>query len=315
MPDVVLAVDLGGTNTRVALVDRHREVRATASGPTPGAAGAEAIVTTIVGLAVGLLEANPSSRLFGLGVASAGVVDRARGVIVSSTDTLAGWAGTPLARWLREGMGERLPAGAAIEIQNDVDAHAWGEFRFGAARGASSALVVAVGTGIGAGVIVEGRPLRGARHVAGEIAHLPAPGAESFRCPCGRRGHLEAIGSGVGLHRLYLAAGGDPAVADAKQVVARAARDEIAAAAIARSATAVGRALAGAVSLLDPELVVVTGGVADIGESWWSPMRAAYLAEAIDALQDVELRAGSAGGHAALRGAADAVWEQIEGTA
>src|SRR5690606_25069465 len=107
----------------------------------------------------------------------------------------------------------------------------------------------------------------------------------------------------------------DPAVADAKALVALAQRgDALARRALEDSASAVGRAVAGAVTLLDPEIVVLAGGVPDIGEDWWVPFRRAYLREAIDALQDVPLVAGSAGGAAALRGAADAAWARMTGT-
>ena len=126
--------------------------------------------------------------------------------------------------WCAAASATRLAPSAVVHVQNDVDAHALGELRHGAAVGARSALVVAVGTGVGAGIIVDGRALRGARHVAGEIGHVPTPGAEHLLCPCGRRGHLEAIGSGVGMHRHYLSLGGDPAVTDARGIVGARAR-------------------------------------------------------------------------------------------
>ncbi|MFD4960117.1 ROK family protein [Microbacterium sp. NPDC058389] len=316
MTEVVFAVDIGGTKTTAALADRDDVVLDTATVPTPAGEGPEAVVRAVVGLAAELAEraGGPGAiRVCGVGVATAGVVDVSAGGIVSSTDTFARWTGTPLAARLREALGDLLPPGAPIHVQNDVDAHALGEFRHGAAAGARSALVVAVGTGVGAGVVVDGVVLRGAHHVAGEIAHLPVPGAEHLRCPCGRAGHLEAIGSGVGLHRHYLALGGDPEVADARGVVARSrGGDPIARRALVESAAAVGRGIAGAVTLLDPERVVVTGGVAQIGEDWWTPMTAAFAAEVIDALQDVVIAPGELAADAPLRGAAASIWEKCE---
>ena len=316
MTEVVFAVDIGGTKTTAALADRADLVVDAATAPTPAAEGPEAVVRTVAALAAELVEraGGPGAvRVRGLGVATAGVVDVAAGAIVSSTDTFARWAGTPLAGRLREAFGGLLPPGAPIHVQNDVDAHALGESRHGAAAGARSALVVAVGTGVGAGVVVDGEVLRGAHHVAGEIAHLPVPGAEHLRCPCGRAGHLEAIGSGVGLHRHYLALGGDPVAADARAVVARSrGGDPIARRALVESAVAVGRGIAGAVTLLDPERVVVTGGVAQIGEDWWTPMTAAFAAEVIDALQDVVIAPGELAADAPLRGAAASIWNECE---
>ena len=314
MTEVVLAVDIGGTKTAVGLADRDDALLDVATAPTPASDGPEAVVRTILDLAALLLGRSDDIAVRGVGIGTAGVVDVNTGSIVSSTDTMSGWAGTPLAALVRSALGTRLEPSAVVHVQNDVDAHALGEMRHGAAVGARSALVVAVGTGVGAGIIVEGRALRGARHVAGEIGHVPTPGAEHLRCPCGRRGHLEAIGSGVGMHRHYLSIGGDPAVTDARGIVARAgAADPLANRAIEDSAAAVGRAIAAAVTLLDPERVVVTGGVAQIGEVWWSPMIRAFRSEAIDALQHVPVLPGLLGADAPLLGAAASAWDAQEG--
>jgi glucokinase len=314
MTDVVLAVDIGGTKTSVALADADAVILHQLTRSTPGAAGSAAIIRTVVELSVALLDLMPRATLKGVGIGTAGVVDVHSGTIVSATATLSGWAGTRVADAVRIGMGDRLSTDAVVHVQNDVDAHAAGEFHYGAAAGADSVLVVGVGTGVGAGVILEGHTLRGARHVAGEIAHVPTPGAEHLLCPCGRPGHLEALGSGIGLYNHYLWLGGDPAETNARGVATRAARGEnVAARAVHDSATAVGRAIAATVTVLDPERVVITGGVPDIGAAWWAPMDAAFRSEVIDALQDVPLIAGTLGGHAPLRGAAVSAWAKLKG--
>ncbi|MBN8204936.1 ROK family protein [Microbacterium esteraromaticum] len=314
MAEVVLAVDVGGTKTAAALAGRDDIPLATRVAPSRAADGPDAVIATITDLATSLLDAADAETgertvLSGVGIGTAGVVDARAGTIVSSTDTFADWPGTDVSARVHARLADRLIEGAVVAVQNDVDAHAAGEYRHGAAAGASSALIVAVGTGIGAGVIVDGRPLRGAHHVGGELAHLPIRGADHLRCPCGRIGHLEAIGAGIGLHWHYLSLGGDPAVSDSRAVAAAAtAGDERARQAIADSAAAVGRALAGAASLLDPERIVVTGGVPRIGEAWWDPMLAAYRAEAIDALQTTPILPGALGDDAPLRGAAASAW-------
>ena len=315
MPGVVFAVDIGGTKTTAALADAGDALVDAVTAPTPAGDGPDAVVRTVADLAAALVERAGGQRAVavrGLGVATAGVVDVSRGTIVSSTDTMAGWAGTPLADRLRVAMGSLLALDAPVHVQNDVDAHALGELRHGAAAGARSALVVAVGTGVGSGIIVDGRVLRGARHVAGEIAHLPIPGAAHLRCPCGHDGHLEALGSGSGMRSHYLSLGGQAGVADARGVVARSrAGDPLAGRALGDSAAAVGRGIAGAVTILDPERVVVTGGVAQSGDDWWEPMTAAYRAEVIDVLQDVPIVAGALAAEAPLRGAAASVWDVV----
>lgn len=315
MRDVVLAVDIGGTKTAAALVDRAGVLWDTASAPTPGRRGPTAILDTVVDLA-GLLRSRSTEpvAIRAIGVGTAGVVDVGRGLIISSTDTLAGWTGTDVAADLTTALSGPLGARLPIHVQNDVDAYAFGELRAGAAEGASSALVVAVGTGIGAAVIMGGEVVRGSRHVAGEMGHMPIAGAAHLRCPCGRMGHLEALGSGIGMHNHYLSLGGDPAVTDSRGILARAADgDEIASAALTDSAAAVGRGIAGAVTLLDPERVIVSGGVAGAGASWWRPMQDTLRGELITVLQSTPVLAGTLGDTAPLRGAAAAAWDQIEG--
>ncbi|MFS0853536.1 ROK family protein [Microbacterium sp. 179-I 3D4 NHS] len=310
MPEVVLAVDIGGTKTAVAVADRDDVLRRRVTAPTPASAGPQAVIDTVVSLARSVLTADGES-LVGVGIGTAGIVDAGSGTIVSATDTFADWPGTPVAELVRRGLADLLPEDAVVAVQNDVDAHAVGEFRHGAAAAASSALVVAVGTGVGSGVILDGDVVRGAHHVGGEIAHVPIPGAEHLRCPCGRFGHLEALGSGIGMHRHFLSLGGDPAVPDARGVAAAAAGgDPIASRALSESAAAVGRAIAGAATLIDPEVVVLTGGVPNIGEPWWRPLRDAYAREAIDALQNTPLLAGTLGDDAPLRGAAGSAWRK-----
>jgi glucokinase len=302
MPEVVLAVDIGGTKTAATLAGRDDVPLATLVAPSRAAEGPDAVVETVRALAARLLAAadeqtGTRTTLSGVGIGTAGVVDAA--------------TGTRVADRFRVALGDRLPHDAPVAVQNDVDAHAAGEFAHGAAAGASSALVVAVGTGIGAGVIIDGRPVRGAHHVGGEFAHVPVRGAEHLRCPCGRTGHLEAIGAGIGLHRQYVWLGGDADVTDTRGVAAAAAAgDAVAARAIADSADAVGRALAGAAALIDPELIVITGGVPQIGDAWWQPMLAAYRAEAIDALQNTPILPGGLGDDAPLRGAAASAWRK-----
>lgn len=309
--EVVLAVDIGGTKTSAALADRDDVLLRTETAPTRAAEGPAAVVSTVAGLARSLLDGSPA-RLAGVGIGAAGVVNAITGTIVSATDTFADWPGTPVARLVREALGDLLVPEAPVVVQNDVDAHAEGEHRHGAASGAASVLVVAVGTGVGAGLILGGTAVRGAHHVAGEIAHLPTPGAEHLRCPCGRRGHLEAIGSGIGLHGHFQWLGGDPLIVDARGVASAVADGEpIAIRAVSESAAAVGRALAGAATILDPERIVITGGVPKIGDAWWKPMLRAFADDAIDALQSTPILPGVLGDDAPLRGAAASAWRAI----
>lgn len=309
----VVGVDLGGTKTAAALVEPDGAVVAARSVPTPAHAGPDAILDAVAALVV-TVAGRDAPRVAGVGVGTAGVVDARTGTIVSATDALAGWAGTDVAGGLRSRLVHLLGADVPVAVQNDVDAHAAGEVWRGAAAGRESVLMVAVGTGVGAAVVLNGTPLRGAHHVAGEIGHMPSPEAAGLRCGCGRPGHLDAIGSGPALHRYYLALGGDPAARDTREVCARAAAGEEAAhTAVRTSARAVGRAIAGVVTVLDPAVVVIGGGMADAGEPWWGSMEAALREELVDPLATLPLARSTLGGEAAIIGAARGAWDLLAG--
>ena len=170
------------------------------------------------------------------------------------------------------------------------------------------------------GQVVEAAALEGAKigahYVAGEIGHVPAPGAENEMCTCGRRGHLEAIAAGPQIHRRYLAAGGDPEVANAFEVEQRAdSGDPIASLVYRDSAIALGKVLAGVVAVLDPERVVLSGGLARAGELWWAPLRETFRAELIDPLADVPLVRAELGTNAPIIGAARGALRLLGATA
>ncbi|HLT83773.1 MAG TPA: ROK family protein [Phototrophicaceae bacterium] len=319
MSDAVVGVDLGGTKIAAALVSEEGAVGPVRSVPTPSQEGPDAVLDTVAGLVRdvvarggvltapdGTATATPDTpvRVSGVGVGTAGVVDSTAGTILSATDALRGWAGTEVRAGLEERLADLL-AGGPVTVENDVDAHAGGEAWLGAAAGLDSVLMVAVGTGVGAGLVLGGRPLRGARHVAGEMGHMPSPDADGLRCGCGRPGHLEAIGSGPALHRYYLSLGGTPDAVDTRAVYARAvAGEELALRAVTDSARAVGRAVAGVATVLDPAAVVVGGGMSQAGPLWWEPMVAAVRTELIEPLTDIPVLPSALGPVAAVLGAA-----------
>ncbi|ACQ82012.1 ROK family protein [Beutenbergia cavernae DSM 12333] len=313
---IVVGVDLGGTKTAAGVVDASGRAGELLSRPTPASAGPDAVLDAVAALVGEVLEraarGSEGARLGGVGVGSAGVLDAVSGCVLSATDSMPGWAGTDVAGGLRERLADRGVPPPALTVRNDVDAHARGETWVGAGAGASSAVVVAVGTGIGGSIVTDGRVWSGAHSVAGEIGHVPVPGAEHLRCACGRMGHVEAIGAGPGLLRHYLSLGGDTGTADARAVVGRAANgDALARRAVEESASAVGRMVAGLVTTLDPEVVVVAGGLAGAGEQWWTPMEQAARGELIGVLREVPLRPAMLGAGAAVVGAARDVWEAV----
>ncbi|MFC8297886.1 ROK family protein [Micromonospora orduensis] len=290
MTTPVVGIDIGGTKTAAALVDRAGRVLERREAPTPARSGPEAVLDTAARLAGDLLGATTGP----VGVGTAGTVDPATGSIGYATDSLPGWTGTPVA----DALAARL--GRDVRVINDVNAAALGECWAGAGQDRADVLLVAVGTGLGGAVIRDGRVEAGARGAAGEVGHLPAQGAERLRCGCGRYGHLEAIASGSGLAAAYAIETGTHVTG--RTVAERAAAGDGAAQRVVERAGAVlGAALAGLVALLDPDAVLVAGGAAG---PLLPAASAAYSAEVPAGWADVPLLPATLGVDAVLVGAA-----------
>lgn len=300
----VVAIDLGGTKIAAAVVDRQGACGPVLTRPTPAREGPDRVLAAMADTVRQVSDT--SSRIVAVGVAAAGIIDAASGTVLSATDAITDWPGTRIA----DGLGRTLDL--PVVVDNDVNAHAAGEAWLGAGQGCRSMLMITIGTGVGGAVILHGRPLHGAHHVAGEIGHAPARGAEHLRCGCGHRGHLEALASGPGLLRHYHSLGGDVAVGDARAVIERARIGETAALqAVRDAASALGTSLAGLIMLLDPEVVVVGGGLAEAGDLWWEPMESALRSELIDIVVSVPVRPAELGGKAPLVGAAHRAWNEL----
>lgn len=304
-PGVVVAVDVGGTKIAAAAVDHDGRCGVVSTRPTPSTQGPAAVLGAIVDAVRGVSVNH--AEVAAVAIGTAGVIEEATGTVLSASDTITGWAGTRIAEELSATLS--LP----VVVDNDARAHAVGEVWLGAGRGADSVLMLAIGTGIGGAVVLDGRPLRGAHHVAGEVGHVPARGAEHLTCACGRRGHLEAMSSGPGLLRHYLSLGGDVEMPDTRQLLDLARTgDALALRAVRESAAVLGASVAGLVMLMDPGVVVLGGGLVDAGDVWWEPMEASLRAKLIDVVADVPVRPAELGGSAALVGAARLAWTSLD---
>lgn len=265
-PQFVAALDIGGTKTSAAVLDPAGGIVARAVEPTPVGAGAEAVLDKAARLVRDVIRRRDAS-VAALGVGTAGVVDPGTGAILSSTDAITGWAGTDVAGGLRRRL--RLP----VAVDNDVHAHLIGELTAGPAAGKGCVVLVAVGTGVGGSIAIDGRIHRGRRHVAGHLGHVPSPSAGDMACSCGGTGHVEAVASGPAMVRAYNARSAHHA-SGLREVAARAATgaDERATSILADGGTEIGRLVGGLVNVLDPDLVIVTGGVSDCGPAWWAAL-------------------------------------------
>jgi len=303
--EAVAALDIGGTKTAAALVTRQGGIVHRVTAATPGRAGASAVLDTAAGLVDQLRARSAGAPIGALGVGSAGVIDSRTGRVLSATDVLTGWAGTDL----RSNLHQRL--GLPVTVINDVHAHALGEARHGIAAGYEAVLFIAVGTGIGASFVIGSTVLTGAHSAAGHAGHQPSPYAGSLPCTCGGQGHLEAIASGPGLADEYARRTGRP-VDDLRSVAARAEDgDATATDVILLGGAAVGSAVGGLVNLLDPDAVVIGGGVTGLGELWWQALRHAVRRETLPSLDEVPVLASALGSDAPLLGAASLAWEAL----
>ncbi|GIW71324.1 MAG: glucokinase [Planctomycetota bacterium] len=311
---LALGADLGATKIRVGVVEVEQGcVLGTAGCATGPDTAPDAVLRRLGGAIERALAAAGLglAELRGLGVAVAGRLDLARGAVVHAPNL--GWRQVPLAERLRE----RYP-GLSLVLENDALAAALGEWNYGAGRGARTLVVATLGTGVGGGIIAEGRALRGASGGAGEIGHLSwRPGGEP--CSCGGRGHYEAYAGGAavlarlrarlaaGERSLALAlAGGEPAALDLGHVFAAAAHGCPLAGELVREYEQALAALAvELVTLLDPERIVLGGGVSERRPELVELVRRAVRERPLgEGARTVEVLAAARGADAAVLGAA-----------
>jgi glucokinase len=266
--DVVIALDVGGTGMKCALVRPDGMVHHAERHPTLASRGPAAVTANILDVAAGLAERARADRLMPVaaGVAVPGVVDEEAGIAVWSANV--GFRDVPLRALVADRLG--LPAA----LGHDVRAGGMAEARLGAGRGVRHVLFIPVGTGIAAAHVVDGRAFAGAHGAAGEVGHvIVRPGGP--RCGCGARGCLEAVASAAAIGRRYAELSGI-AGATALDVAARAAAGEALATAVWRDAVeALADGLLTAQALYDAEMLVLGGGLAEAGEALLAPLRAA----------------------------------------
>ena len=274
---VALGLDVGGTKVAGFVVSERGEVRDRVELPTP-AQDAEAIMQTLF---AAVEELRSRAEPVALGVGAAGMVEAGTGTMRWAPNIA--WRDLPI----RDRVAERFAL--PVVVDNDANAAAWGEYRAGAGRGYRHLLMITVGTGIGGGIVMDGQLYRGAHGFAAEIGHIIVePGGP--RCGCGNLGCWEQVASGQALDR----AATEAARSDPEGGVARAAAgappsgrhvataagngDEDALAILAEVGLRLGQGMAGLANVLDPDAILIGGGVAEIGAPLLDPARAAFLA-------------------------------------
>ena len=284
-PRLVLALDLGATRVRAAVVDPDGRVGVRHEGRTPGAAGPQAVVEACVALlsrVMADLDAADRRSIAGIGIAAPGPLNAKIGTLIDPPNIGPGFRGVPLAEPIAQAL--RLP----VVVDRDTNVAALGEQAFGAARGVRDFLYLTVSTGIGGAIVAGGTLFGGADGLAGELGHLPVA-LDGPPCACGGSGHLEAMSSGSGIARQARALAASGRAAGIAALAARiapapiegrhvaqldAAGDPDATAIMDRARHAFAAAMVGLVDVFNPELIVVGGGVAiGQGERLLEPAR------------------------------------------
>jgi glucokinase len=290
----VLAIDFGGTQIRAALVLPDLEVVCRVAAPTGDEDGPEAVISRIADAATAALSEGRRTgrpRPMAAGISAPGPLDPWRGVILTPPN-LAGWRDVAILDAVAPAIG--LPT----YLERDTNVAVIAEWRFGAARGARHPIYVTVSTGVGGGVLIDGRLLRGADGTGGEVGHLVIE-LDGPECGCGGAGHVEAIASGTALARegralvdrdespelARLAAAGAPIDAE---LVARAADagDPACRALLDRAWVAIGALCASLTNLLDPEVIVIGGSIAEHRPRLFEIARAEFERRAFPILVD-----------------------------
>ena len=309
MPSLVAGVDIGGTNqSAVVATDDGTVVARRRNQTAPGAAAPDLVRGICDALDAAITEVGGAVRCIGIGFG--GPVDYAQGRILRSHH-VAKWDGFPL----RDVLSERY--GVPAVLDNDANAGALGEARFGAGKGYRNQLYVNIGTGIGAGLVLEGRLYRGAHGLAGELGHVTVV-PDGALCDCGKRGCLEAYASGRSLGRrareavaadpagaeaLVRLAGGPAAVEGPHVVAAAGAGDPLARRLMDEAADYLGAALSVAACVLDPDVIILGGGVAAAGEVLFGPLRRALARDTMPGVPVPRLVGAALGYDAGVVGA------------
>ena len=279
----VLGIDIGGTNLVVGSVaEDGSALHALDSEPTHAEAGQTDVLDRLITLAQRTIERTRrevrGADIIGVGVGAPGPLDTKRGIVLLTPNL--GWVNLPLRQIIHERLG--LPAA----LDNDANCAVLGEWWMGAARGTRNAIGITIGTGIGGGIIVDGKLYHGASDCAGEIGHTTID-TEGRRCKCGNYGCLEAYASGPNIalraveelkagavSRLADYVGGDLRQVTA-QTVYQAAHDgdQLALEVVNDTAKFLGVGIANLLNVFNPEVVVVCGGVTLAGDRLFDPLR------------------------------------------
>jgi glucokinase len=307
----VIGIDLGGTKIGTGIVDLEGRVHERDYQPTQAQEGAEEGIRRMTSTARRLMARAgiESQDVLSIGVGAPGPLDIPKGLLIDPPN-LPSWCDVPLGQAIEREM--QIPT----YLENDANAAAIGEYLYGAGRGTRNMLYVTVSTGIGGGLILNGRIYHGARGGAGEVGHttlLP----DGPLCSCGNRGCLEALASGTAVARegrelvrrgiATLIQGAEESISARDVVEAMRGGDPYAASIVDRAMHHLGIGMANLVNLFNPEMIVIGGGLSNLGEDLLAPVRRGIAVHAFPAAaRQVRVTLAELGNEVGIVGAAGA---------
>lgn len=292
---LVFAVDLGGTYLRMAVIDGAGKIHQQTKQPTPRGESPDCVVNALVSVAE--KWSNDGARIVAASIMVPGTVNNDNAVVVQAPN-LPSLTSFPLKAVLEERVGW------PVVLENDANAAAVGEMWLGAARGCSDVVSVTLGTGVGGGVILDGRLWRGAHGSAGEIGHTTVDPFSGLKCKCGNTGCLELFASATAIVRMAREVGLDKSTA-VEVYEAGCKGDERAISVFNRFGMYLGIGLASLMSLIDPEIIVISGGAVNGWDLFAPEMYRQVEERAFRATaQQVKIARAECGDNAGLLGAA-----------
>ncbi|MFC4598650.1 ROK family protein [Cohnella hongkongensis] len=276
--NVYAGIDLGGTKILSVLLNEQGDVLYRSETATLAQEGADAVIGRMIGLIRDGLSS--SRKLASIGVATAGTLNAREGVVAYAANL--GWNDVPLGRRLEREFG------VPVNLENDANAAAYGEWAAGAGKGTKNCVYVTVSTGIGAGIVSGGRLIRGRDSSAGELGHITVD-MNGPRCACGNVGCLELYASGTAIARRagelaaefpdkaasLLGKAGGEALTSRHVAQAAAEGDELAVRVLREAGFALGNGMVSIIHVMNPEVIVIGGGAAGIGAPLLEPMKEA----------------------------------------
>lgn len=313
---IAAGVDLGGTKIHTVVATVGGRVLGEDRRPTEAVLGPDAVVARIAASVRAAAEQAGvgTEGIVGVGISSPGPCDPKRGVVTDAPN-LPGFHDIPISRLVTEALG--LP----VRLENDANAACYGEYRFGAGRGLRHIVYVTLGTGIGGGIIIDGKIYEGASGAAGEVGHIVVD-HDGPPCNCGGRGCVETLAAGPAIAReaaVAIAAGRSPMLAKlagsgqptAELVHAAALEgDETSREIIGRAGYFLGVGLIGVLNVLNPEVLILGGGLLGLGDLYLGPAISTAKSDAFEQIMaDVTITTAALGERSGALGAAALVME------